>query len=50
MNVWFDLIANPNSKLGILEKNGNRNVTPELAERVITYIASKYDPEVVYFV
>jgi hypothetical protein len=47
MNVWFDLIANTNNKLGILDGNGNNTITPEIAEHVVKHIAKKYHPEVI---
>ena len=46
MKIWFDLIANPNSKLGILEGNSENTIMPDVTRRVAKFIAQKYDPEV----
>ena len=45
MTVWLDLIATPNNQLGVLEEFGN-TVTPDIARRVVKYIADKYDATV----
>jgi hypothetical protein len=45
MTVWLDLIATPNNHLGKLELHG-KEVTPEIAKKVIKTISKKYDPRV----
>jgi hypothetical protein len=47
MTVWLDLIATPNTQLGVLEEFGN-TITPNIARDVVKTIAKKYDPRVLF--